>query len=43
MSVVYVVLGGNMFVYHSLTDGNLYQHDADNNESSVIMDESIFV
>jgi len=35
--------GGNKFVYHSLNDGNLYQHDAETNDSRVVMDESIFV
>jgi len=36
-------VGGNKFVYHSLNDGNLYQHDAETNDSRVVMDESIFV
>jgi len=43
---VWLMCGGvdsNVFVYHSLNDGNLYQHDADSNESSVVMDDSIFV
>jgi len=33
----------NVFVYHSLNDGNLYKHDAAINDSKVVMDESIFV
>jgi len=33
----------HVFVYHSLNDGNLYEHNAESNESSVVMDESIFV
>jgi len=33
----------DVFVYHSLNDGNLYKHEADTNESTVVMDESIFV
>ena len=36
-------VGRNVFVYHSLNDGNLYEHDADSNQSRVVMDESIFV
>ena len=38
-----VCIESNVFVYHSLNDGNLYLHDADTNESSVVMDDSIFV
>ena len=37
------VLDTNIFVYHSLNDGNLYKHDAETNDTAIVMDESIFV